>query len=176
MTLLLVVLVLVGCNDQKPAAPNAAPSATMNAPPPPPPPPPAAPAAAAALGAPAADAATNSTTAGAAAASTAPAQPEGRREKAEFGVGAKGHDYGPGLITTPMSIYFTAGERVTFSIKIPKAMQLFQATENRFPKSHEEFMEKIIKDNDIVLPNLPPGCRYEYDPKLGELMVVHPAK
>jgi hypothetical protein len=147
----------------------------MNAPPPPPPPP-AAPAAAPAPAAPAANAATNDTATAAPAASTAPAQPEGRREKAEFGVGAKGHDYGPGIITTPISIYFTAGERITFSIKIPKAMELFKATENRVPKSHEEFMEKIIKDNDIVLPDLRPGCYYQYDPKIGELMVVHPEK
>ena len=44
------------------------------------------------------------------------------------------------------------------------------------PKSHEEFMQRIIKDNDIVLPELPGGRRYVYDPKTGELMVEQPRR
>ena len=96
-------------------------------------------------------------------------KPEQR--KAEFGVAAKGHDYGPGVLTTPMSIYFSMNERMVFNIKIPEAMKLFKATENRFPKSQEEFMTRIIKENDIELPMLQSGERYVYDPKTGELLV-----
>ena len=93
------------------------------------------------------------------------------QRKAEFGVGAKGHDYGPGVLTTPLSVYFTIQERMTFNVKIPAAMNLFKATENRLPKSQEEFMTRIIKENDIELPALRTGDRYVYDPKTGELMV-----
>jgi hypothetical protein len=100
-----------------------------------------------------------------------PGEAKVEQRKAEFGVGAKGHDYGPGALTTPLSVHFTIQERIVFEVKIPKAMQLFKATENRAPKSQEEFMQKIVKDNDIALPELPFGDRYVYDPKAGELMV-----
>lgn len=93
-------------------------------------------------------------------------------KKAEFGVGAKGHDYQPGALTTPLSVYFTIQERMVFEIKLPKAIQMFKAMENRFPKSQEEFMEKVVKENDIELPPLRDGDRYVYDPKAGELMVA----
>ena len=55
----------------------------------------------------------------------APKTPEPEREKAEVGMGKKGH-YEPGILTTPLSIYFRAEERITFNIKIPKAMELVQ--------------------------------------------------
>ena len=54
-------------------------------------------------------------------------------------------------------------------------MKLFKASEDRAPKSHEEFMEKIIKANNIHLPELPDGQRYQYDPKTEQLMVESPA-
>jgi hypothetical protein len=39
------------------------------------------------------------------------------------------------------------------------------------PKTHDEFMSKIIQENNIQLPELPPGDKYVYDPEKGELMV-----
>ena len=71
---------------------------------------------------------------------------------------------------------FAAKERLVFEIQIPEAMKLFKATEDRLPKSHEEFMERIVKENHIILPLLPEGHRYVYDPKRGELMVEQPAR
>ncbi len=162
--LTLGLIVLAGCPAGDSTPPRTSPPTEAAAPPPPPPPPPPV--------APGPDTAAPSGTT--VAAPPAATEPEGPREKAEFGVGAKGHDYGAGVLTTPMSIYFTTEERLTFSVRIPKAMQLFTATENRVPKSHEEFMQKIIKDNDIVLPQLPHGSRYVYDPKTGQLMVERP--
>ena len=35
-------------------------------------------------------------------------------------------------------------------------------------------MEKIIKANQIKLPDLPEGDRYQYDPKTEQLMVESP--
>ncbi len=53
-------------------------------------------------------------------------------------------------------------------------MQLFNATEGRNPKSHAEFMEKIIKEGQIKLPELWEGETYRYDPKTAELWVDPP--
>lgn len=53
-------------------------------------------------------------------------------------------------------------------------MKLFEATEGRKPNSHEEFMSRVVKPNNIQLPRLPQGQRYQYNPQLGELMVLRP--
>lgn len=95
---------------------------------------------------------------------------------AGVGVGAQGKGYGAGMITTPVSAYFSAKEMIVFKISLPNAMNFFKGQNNRNPKSQEEFDEKIIKDNAITLPELPAGERYVYDPQAGELMVEHPKK
>ena len=51
-------------------------------------------------------------------------------------------------------------------------MNLYKATNGGLPKTHDEFMEKIVKANSITLPTLPAGRSYEFDVKAGELMVV----
>ena len=73
----------------------------------------------------------------------------------------------------PVSAFFKAKERIAFDIAVPQAVNLFQASEGRFPKSHEEFMEKIIKANRIELPKLPEGMTYRFHSDTGELW-VHP--
>ena len=100
-----------------------------------------------------------------------PEQSKPKREEAKVGVGEKGRSYGGGIITEPASQYWKAKERIAFNIQIPKALQLFKATNGSAPKSHDEFMEKIIKAGRIELPKLPPGRRYIYDPKTEKLMV-----
>ena len=55
---------------------------------------------------------------------------------------------------------------------IEKALGFFNATHGRYPKDHEEFMEKIIKANDIQLPVLPGGRQYQYDVENHKLVVV----
>lgn len=100
-------------------------------------------------------------------------QPGTTVQPAAPGVTGKGN-YQPGLITTPVRVYFRVQERLIFEVQIPHAMQLFEAENGYKPRSHEEFMEKIIKANNLELPDLPPGHRYVYDPQQGELMVEHP--
>jgi len=100
----------------------------------------------------------------------------GHSHRAAPGVGAQGKDYGPGLVTTPVSAYFAAKQMIVFNAQIPAAMKIFNALNNRNPKSQDEFMEKIIKDGGITLPELPAGEQYVYDPQAGELMVEHPKK
>ncbi len=95
------------------------------------------------------------------------------KKKAAVGVGKKGH-YGKGIIATPLGSLFAAEERIDFEVQIPHAMQMFKALNGRAPKDTEEFMEKIIKEYRIRLPELPEGQRYEYDPKTEQLMVLVP--
>jgi hypothetical protein len=156
LAILLVALgLLLGCSsgNEKTAPAESSQPVAETPPPPPPPPPPTAPGSQAAS------------------ASPAPAQPEPVRQKAEVGVGEKGHGYGTGPIATPAATLFRVKERIAFDIQIPQAMNLFKASEGRPPKSHDEFMSKIIKANQIHLPTLPEGQRYLYDPKQEQLMV-----
>jgi hypothetical protein len=79
-----------------------------------------------------------------------------------------------GAIAQPARSLFAFQERTVFEIQIPKAIQLFEATNGRKVKSHEEFMTSIIKANRINLPELPQGKQYYYDVQRGELMVYGP--
>ncbi len=85
-------------------------------------------------------------------------------QPAAVGVGKRGRGYGAGPITTPIAAYFSTRQRMAFDIQIPSAMNIYRAQNGHFPKSHEEFMEKIIKENSIRLPELSNGKRYVYDP------------
>ncbi|MGI6401022.1 MAG: hypothetical protein ACOX0A_02755 [Thermoguttaceae bacterium] len=94
------------------------------------------------------------------------------------GVGATGKgQYGVtseqpmSIVTVPISTYFYAHEKAVFDMQIPQALSLFQASEGRYPNSEEEFMQKIIQANRIVLPKLPEGDSYVYDVASHTLMV-----
>ena len=64
----------------------------------------------------------------------------------------------------------------TSKLAIQQAVNLFNAANGRYPKDHAEFMEKIIKANNIRLPVLPGGRRYQYDVENHELVVVEAAE
>lgn len=97
------------------------------------------------------------------------------REKAEVGMGLKGHDYGNGYFGVVLAAYWRSGERIYLQ-QIQHNMDLFKAEhDGKGPKTHEEFMQKIIKEGDIKLPELPPGHKYLYDPDKEDLMVLKPA-
>ena len=119
------------------------------------------------------------------AANAAPAEPapEGdpqaqgeELKKAEVGVGTKGKGYGgAGFVTTPIATYFTVQERIAFEAQIPSAMNLYRASHNnKGPKTNREFMQVIIKENAVKLPDLPAGSSYWYDVKTEELLVRAP--
>ena len=61
-------------------------------------------------------------------------------------------------------------------IQVQHALTLFNATEGRYPKSHEEFMEKVIKANGIQLPEPVTSAEYQYDVENHELLVVEKQK
>ncbi len=56
--------------------------------------------------------------------------------------------------------------------QIKQAVDLFQASNDRFPKDYDEFMEQIIKANQIKLPVLPGKKKYQYDEVNHTLVVV----
>ena len=107
--------------------------------------------------------------AGAPVASQASDEPKPERKKAEAGVTGRG-DYGGGIGTASLSAYVRVQEKVEFQ-QVEYALKLYKAQHGELPKSHEEFMEKIIKPNQIKLPELQEGDKYVYDPEKGELMV-----
>lgn len=60
-------------------------------------------------------------------------------------------------------------------LPVMQAVNLFHATEGRYPKDHDEFMTKVIKANNIKLPPLTAGKRYEYDVENHTLVIVKDA-
>ena len=57
-------------------------------------------------------------------------------------------------------------------LQIKQSVEMFRAVEGRYPKSHEEFMEKVIKANGIKLPAPVTTAEYQYDVENHELLVV----
>jgi hypothetical protein len=60
----------------------------------------------------------------------------------------------------------------TSILSIQHAMDLYQATNDRYPKDYDEFMAEIIKANNIALPTLPPYQKYGYDEKEHKLIIL----
>ena len=106
---------------------------------------------------------------------TLPGQPQPGviTEKAQPGATGKGNYGGPGMVTTPISVYFQAQEQLIY-LSVQHAINLYEATNGSKPKTEDEFMKQIIEFNQIKLPQLPPGHKYKYDPQKGELMVERP--
>jgi hypothetical protein len=73
-------------------------------------------------------------------------------------------------VTAPLSAYGPMVESLA-KTQIKSAVETFNAVEGRYPKDHEEFMERIIKENNIKLPVLPYKGRYSYDEVNHELVI-----
>lgn len=64
-----------------------------------------------------------------------------------------------------------AGHAYVFSMdrlieaQIRKGMDLYKASNGHYPKTHEEYMQKIIADGLIELPELESGYEYWYNPE-----------
>jgi len=116
----------------------------------------------------------------------APVKPEPSQPKpdevvvAGVGVGKKGSGYDKftaKAVATPAKAYFNTKQKIVFEIQIPHAVTLYANLygNGKGPQSHEEFMQKIITDQKITLPELPEGHTYEWDAKQQLLMVRRPA-
>jgi hypothetical protein len=179
MAVLFVVLASAGCGNYEPApVPPSSDATTSSAPSVPAAPvaespaPPAAAAEASPSAAMPAETAAQTASAPAPPAET-PQAPQETRVKADVGAGKKGH-YGPGFITTPVSVYWRTQEMVAYRTQVPHALNLYKAEHGHFPKTQEEFFREILEKNAIKLPELPEGHSYVYDPNKGELQVSRP--
>lgn len=61
------------------------------------------------------------------------------------------------------------------TLQIEHALNLYNAAEGNYPKSHEEFMTNIIQANRLVLPQLPADLQYQYDVANHKLVIVRVA-
>ena len=77
-------------------------------------------------------------------------------------------------ITGPLEAYQPLMQQVA-ALGIEHAVNLFNASEGRYPNSYDEFMARIIKENNIRLPVLPPGLEYQYDVENHKLLVLQTA-
>lgn len=60
----------------------------------------------------------------------------------------------------------------TSILQIDHAMNLYKATNDRYPKDYDEFMAEIIRANNIALPKLPAYQKYAYDEKAHKLVIL----
>lgn len=82
---------------------------------------------------------------------------------------SKVHATTPGL--SGLQAYGPMMEQIS-KIQIVPLVNVFYTENERYPKDYDEFMEKIIKANNIKLPVLPGGKKYQYDEAKHELVVV----
>ncbi len=106
-------------------------------------------------------------------------QPQPEAQRAAAGVGKQGqkleaHNPVQQLISGPAIQFFRVRDQAVFDIQIPHALQLYKAEHGKVPKSHDEFIQKIIQPNAIELPELRDGLVYQFNPEKEELW-VYPA-
>ena len=74
-------------------------------------------------------------------------------------------------ITLAGNVYVSAiGHTAINNIK--HGMDLYQAETGAYPKDYPEFMEQIIKKNNIALPTLPDYQEYAYDAPNHKLIIL----
>ncbi|WP_250846829.1 hypothetical protein [Aquisphaera insulae] len=74
-------------------------------------------------------------------------------------------------ITLQGNAYVTAIGRTSI-LNIQHAMDLYHAENDKYPKDYQEFMDVIIKANNIALPKLPVYQDYGYDEKEHKLIIL----
>ena len=74
-------------------------------------------------------------------------------------------------ITLQGNAYVTSIGKLSI-LQVEHAMDLYHATNDRYPKNFEEFMTEIIKANQIALPKLPYYQEYGYDEKEHKLVIL----
>jgi hypothetical protein len=77
-------------------------------------------------------------------------------------------------ITGPLEAFEPMKQQIA-QLGIEHAVNLFHALEGRYPKDHDEFMQRIIKENQMKLPEPARGFAYEYDVPNHTLVVVRKA-
>jgi hypothetical protein len=71
-----------------------------------------------------------------------------------------------------VELYLQNREINVWRNQVAAAIKLFQLAHKRFPESEDEFIEKILLDNGIILPELRDGCVYVYLPEIRQMMIL----
>jgi hypothetical protein len=74
-------------------------------------------------------------------------------------------------ITLQGNAYVTIIGRTSI-LSMQHAIDLYHATNDRYPKDLDEFMNEIVKPNNIALPQLPPYQAYGYDAQEHKLVIL----
>ena len=74
-------------------------------------------------------------------------------------------------ITLPGNAYVTMIGQTSI-LNMQHAMDLYHAQNDRYPRDYNEFMNEIIKANNIALPQLPDYQKYGYDEKEHKLVIL----
>jgi len=74
-------------------------------------------------------------------------------------------------ITLPGNAYVTIIGQTSI-LNMQHAMDLYHAENDRYPRNYDEFMNEIIKANNIALPQLPYYQKYGYDEKEHKLEIL----
>ena len=76
-------------------------------------------------------------------------------------------------ITAPLQGYGSAVSTIAKQ-KVQQGLELYRAATGEYPKTHEEFMDKVLKQYVGELPKLPGGRQYKYLVDERRLIVVEP--
>lgn len=74
-------------------------------------------------------------------------------------------------ITGPLEVLKAVRMKIP-ALAIEHAVNLFNASEGFYPRSHEEFMTRIIAENNMRLPQLPADLEYQYDVANHKLLII----
>jgi hypothetical protein len=74
-------------------------------------------------------------------------------------------------ITLQGNAYVAAIGQISIG-QIQHAVDLYHATNDRYPKDLDEFMNEIIRPNNIALPKLPHYQEYAYDANQHKLIII----
>lgn len=74
-------------------------------------------------------------------------------------------------ITGALEAYGPLKQQIS-GLAVTQAVEMFRATEGRYPKDYQEFMSKVVQTNGIRLPVPGNGLEYQYDVQNHSLVVV----
>jgi hypothetical protein len=94
-----------------------------------------------------------------------------KEELAKGGQTTDGKVHATDYITLQADVYRTEVAKLA-KMKVKMDMDLYEAANNEKVKTYEEFMEKIIKENNISLPVLPYYQSYSYDKDKHMLIIL----
>ena len=61
-------------------------------------------------------------------------------------------------------------------LQITRHLEMYRAEKGYYPKTYDEFMEKVVRYYNIKLPQPITTCEYQYDVKNHKLLLVEKAK